>query len=152
MAIDYRRGSASEDRIFTHLSHCDLSFVPRLGSRVEIGDYARKIADRAERFEAWADGELVGLVAAYCNAPDTGTAFITSVSVMPEWQGRGIASRLMANCTAHARKLGFASISLEVDENNAVAIALYTKRGFAIMEKLHSMHKMTADLSDGAYR
>lgn len=146
MTIDYSTGHASEEGIFAHLSRCDSGFVPPLSSRVETGVYACKIADRAERFEAWSDGELVGLLAAYCNAPDKSAAFITSVSVLPGWQGKGIASQLMANCMAHVRNLSFERIELEVGGDNEAAIALYAKCGFTILGQLGVMQKMTKDL------
>jgi 2-polyprenyl-3-methyl-5-hydroxy-6-metoxy-1,4-benzoquinol methylase len=77
------------------------------------------------------NSELISLVAAYCNAPDKGTAFITTVSVLPDWLGRGIASQLIKNCVGHVRGLGFARIKLEVDGGNVPALALYRKLGFA---------------------
>lgn len=146
MSIDYSTGRASEQGIYAHLSHCDAVFVPPLSSRVETGAYASKIAARAERFEAWSNGELLGLVAVYCNAQDRNTAFITSVSVLPGWQGKGIASQLMANCMARVRELSFKHIELEVGGNNEAAIALYEKYGFTIMGQPGVMQKMTKNL------
>jgi GNAT superfamily N-acetyltransferase len=146
MVIDYSIGHASKEDLLAHLSRCDSGFVPLLSNRVEIGAYVRKIVDRAERFEAWSSGELVGLVAAYCNASDRDSAFITSVSVLPGWQGKGIASQLMANCMACVRELSFERIKLEVDGNNEAAIALYAKYGFTIMDQPIVMQKMMKDL------
>ena len=78
----------------------------------------RKIADKAARFEAWVDGEWVGLVAAYCNDKEKLTADITSVSVLLRWQDKGIASQLMERCIGHVKGLGFERIELEVDSGN----------------------------------
>ena len=130
-AVQYRIDRASEEEIAAHLRACDGSFVPPLSGRVDVAQYAGKIACNAQRFEVWANEELVGLVAAYCNAPDQGKAFITSVSVLPGWQGQGLASRLMDNCIDYVRQLGFAGIELEVEGGNAAAMALYRKHGFA---------------------
>ena len=65
--IDYLSNKASEAEIAEHLSRCDADFVPPLSGRVEINEYAKKIANKATRFEAWSGGMLVSLVAAYCN-------------------------------------------------------------------------------------
>lgn len=133
-------------QIAAHLQACDAAFVPPLSGRVDIDAYARKIDDKAQRFEAWHDGELVGLVAAYCNAPDRSVAFVTSVSVLPDWQGRGIASHLLENCIGHIRELGFARIELEVDSGNGAARALYEKHGFIVGSTEGRSVIMTLDL------
>jgi GNAT superfamily N-acetyltransferase/SAM-dependent methyltransferase len=125
------RNRASAAQTAAHLRACDESFVPPLNARVNIDDYARKLGDHAQRFEAWADGELIGLVAAYCNAPDRQRAFITSVSVLPSWQGRGVASQLLAQCLEYLRHLGFARVELETDDHNSAAHRLYARHGFS---------------------
>jgi ribosomal protein S18 acetylase RimI-like enzyme len=144
--LEYSSARASVAQITGHLLRCDEVFVPRLGARVDIGDYARKIAGKAQRFEAWTSNELVGLVATYCNAPDTDVAFVTTVSVLPAWQGRGIASHLLENCIAHVRKLGFARIELEVGDGNGTGTALYEKHGFSMAGDKDGMLRMALDL------
>jgi hypothetical protein len=78
----------AQQQLLTHLHACDADFSPALSTRVHMGRYAEKINQNAVRFEAWAAGELVGLVAMYCNDHSTGVAFITHVSVLPIWQGQ----------------------------------------------------------------
>jgi ribosomal protein S18 acetylase RimI-like enzyme len=114
-----------------HLIHCDNNFVPPLSDRVDIQHYAEKLMDKSVRFEAWHGEKLIGLVAAYCNDPTKLTAFITNVSVLPAWQGHGIAAHLLANCLEHVRQLGFGALKLEVDSRNQAAVGLYRKHGFA---------------------
>jgi ribosomal protein S18 acetylase RimI-like enzyme len=104
--------------------------VPTLSGRVDIETYSRKIASRAARFEAWSGGALVGLVAAYCNDLETGIAYITSVSVLREWTGRGVAANLMKRCVEYARASGMRQLSLEVARDNSPAIKLYEESGF----------------------
>jgi ribosomal protein S18 acetylase RimI-like enzyme len=93
-------------------------------------DYVKKIASKATRFEAWSGGTLIGLVAAYCNDQEKRIAYITSVSLLREWTGKGIAARLINQCIEHARGLGMRQIGLEVASNNTPAIKLYEKYGF----------------------
>lgn len=130
-AVELRANRAGVAELTAHLSRCDAAFVPPLSGRVAIDAYAQKMMDKAMRFEAWHAGELVGLVATYCNDPEKRTAFITSVSVLPSWQGRGIAAKLMAHCIDHVRGQGFGYIELEVDQRNLAAVTLYEKYGFA---------------------
>ncbi len=131
-SIEVCLNKASESEIVDHLLCCDSEFVPPLSVRVEISTYAKKIASKAIRFEAWAEGALVGLVAVYCNDSECQTAYITSVSVLREWMRRGIASDLIEQCNEHVKGLGFVQIELEVDNENVDAIKLYRKKGFKI--------------------
>lgn len=128
--VEFEVNRASEAQIAEHLKHCDACFVPRLGDRVEIVEYAGKIANKAMRFEAWFGGKLIGLVAAYCNDREMRISYITSVSVLREWTGKGIAARLMERCVEYARTTGIRQIGLEVGSDNAPAIRLYEKMGF----------------------
>ena len=130
--VQFHRNRASAAEIDAHLSMCDDSFVPPLSRRVEIDAYAAKIVARAERFEAWADDRLVGVLAAYCNNPERRMAFVTSVSVVPGWQGRGIAARLLQACIEHVSEAGIECIELDVDPRNSSATLLYKKHGFSV--------------------
>ncbi len=126
----YTLNKASEAEIVEHLETCGSDFVPPLSGRVKIRDYAKKIFSKAMRFEAWSAGTLVGLVAAYCNDQEKRIAYITNVSVLREWKGKGVAAQLMSQCVEHARASGMGRISLEVAGNNTPAIKLYEKSGF----------------------
>ena len=129
-AIDYKQDYANLDVLAMHLKRCDSFFVPRLSDKVEIEAYAMKIFSYAVRFEAWRKQELIGLVAAYCNDKEKRTSYITNVSVLPEWQGQGVAARLIDNCFVHLKFLGFEVLELEVDQRNQLAFSLYRKIGF----------------------
>lgn len=129
-SIEYRINTASPADIAEHLLCCDVDFLPRLSSRVDINDYAKKIASRAMRFEAWLDNSLIGLVAAYCNDQEKRIAYITSVSVLKAYTGKGIAAKLIKQCIEHAQVTEMRQISLEVARDNVPAINLYEKNGF----------------------
>lgn len=131
-SVEFCLNKATEMEIVNHLLLCEADFVPPLSGRVEIGNYAHKIADKATRFEAWADGSLVGLVAAYCNDTQHLAAYITSVSVLQSRQGKGIASQLIRRCIENAKLLGFERIELEVDSENVGAVRLYEEMSFKI--------------------
>lgn len=133
--VEYRVNTALTDQIAEHLLCCDADFVPALSDRVEILGYAKKIASKAARFEAWSSGILIGLVAAYCNDRETHIAHITSVSVKKEWSGKGIATLLIEECITFVKAAGMQKIGLEVDVANVPAIKLYKKSGF-VTDKL----------------
>ena len=147
--IAFRLNEASEAQIAEHLSLCDAYFVPPLSGRVDIGSYAHKIASKATRFEAW-DRDLVGLLAAYCNDRERGVAYITSVSVLEAWQGRGIASRLLERCIEHAKEQRFQRVELEVDGGNVGAVKLYAKNGFLVNREKGAAVNMRLDFGEEA--
>ena len=130
-SIEWRVNAADAGLIAAHLRACDDTFTPPLSSRVDIEAYAQKLAGRSERFEAWSEGVLVGLLAAYCNDLDSRVAYISSVSIMPVSRGRGIASQLIARCVENVAALGHTAIELEVGTRNEAATRLYKKHGFA---------------------
>ncbi len=131
--IEWKTSSASAEEITRHLISCDANFVPPLSSRVVMPAYVRKIVDFATRFEAWAGNTLVGMVAVYCNDPARRVAHVTSVSVLAEYNGLGIARNLMRRCILHATTHGMGEISLQVDRENLAAIGLYEKLGFVAL-------------------
>lgn len=145
---EFDLNKADTVQLAAHLRACNDVFMPPLSDRINVDDYASKIAGRAQRFEVWVNCELVGLVAAYCNDLERRTAFITSVSVLPKWQGQGIASRLMEICVGHVRSLGFKRIELEVEGSNAAAVTLYMKHGFTKNGSNSSSKNMILDLGE----
>lgn len=147
--VEYRLNKASKAEIAEHLLRCDANFVPPLCGRVEISDYAQKIASKATRFEAWSGGSLVGLVAVYFNDQEKRIAYITSVSLLKEWMCKGIAARLMNQCVKHAKASGMRQISLEVASDNAPAIKLYQKNGFVASKTLAPFVTMNLYLKSG---
>ena len=148
-AVKYLLNKASAAEIAEHLSRCDSYFVPPLSPRVEIRDYAKKIKDEATRFEAWSGDTLIGLVAAYNNDQEGSLAYITSVSVLPAWMGNGIAGLLVKQCVEHAKTSDARQISLEVASDNAAAIQLYRKSGFAAGKAKAQVIRMNLRLGRG---
>ena len=147
--VEYLVNKASEAEIADHLRCCDADFVPTLSERVKILNYAQKIASKATRFEAWVNDTLVGLVVAYCNDQETRVGYITSVSVMKMWTGKGIAARLIDQCVAHAKAAGMRQIGLEVAADNMPAIELYKKSGFMAGKLNKSFVPMKLNLKSG---
>ena len=147
-SVEYSVNTAGLGVIAEHLSRCDPFFVPSLSGRVEIADYAEKIETRAMRFEAWSGGKLVGMLAAYFNVPAEPYGFITSVSVLSDWTGRGIAACMLEQCIQLARTLGLQGVQLEVGCDNLPAIRLYSKVGFVAAGKCPPITKMLIDFNE----
>ncbi len=66
-----------------------------------------------------------------CGVRDiVGEGEITNVAVLPEFQGSGIASRMLRTLLDDSIKRGMTAFTLEVREGNDPAVSLYRKFGF----------------------
>jgi 2-polyprenyl-3-methyl-5-hydroxy-6-metoxy-1,4-benzoquinol methylase len=146
--VAYRQDAAGAAQLQALLARCDALFVPPLSSRVDLADYAAKIARHARRFEAWDGGQPVALVAMYCNDTGQRTAFVTSVSVAPGFERRGIAGTLLAQAIDAARAAGMDTLALEVDAANLAALALYRKHGLRRRAQDGATIRMSLDLRE----
>jgi ribosomal protein S18 acetylase RimI-like enzyme len=147
MNVTYQIKKAAPGEILIHLKKCSDNFIPPLASKVNLDEYAQKLADRSITFEAWDENNLVGLVATYFNDLENRIAYITNVSVEKEYNGRGIANELVKRCIEYAKEKDFQNIMLEVSENNTGAIQLYKKFKFAIVQQDKGTIKMNLDLN-----
>jgi ribosomal protein S18 acetylase RimI-like enzyme len=112
-----------------HLITCSSTFVPSLDSYVNIDNYSKKIFEHAVLFTEFDSDKLIGLVAAYDN-PIEKFAWITNVSVDPNYLKKGIASELLNRCYKYFEAKKYFNIFLEVFLDNEKAIKLYAKQGF----------------------
>lgn len=125
----YAHNRATPAQLLLHLQEVDAGFMPPLSSRVPLADYASKLCSQAERQEAWAGADLVGLIACYCNQPEAG-AYISNVSLLPAWRGRGVADELLRRSLQLARERGLRSVALHLHPDNLPAQTLYRRHGF----------------------
>lgn len=149
--LRYVIGTCSEQDIVEHLEACDLQFRPPLSARVAVVDYARKLALQAITHEAWDGDVLVGLVASYVAASNR-SCYITNVSVLAEFTGRGIAKTLLGKVGEYATRLGLVEIQLEVSKASIEAIELYASLGFQPVESRGDQVLMRQDLAAGQTR
>ena len=113
-----------------HLIACDLSFGISLSSRVNVGEYAKKMLANGINFGAFyhAD-ELVGHLGGYLSETDS-TFFVSNVSVSPMYRRSGIASELMTQAKDELLLLKVEIIELQVHPEQLAAVKLYKKHGF----------------------
>ncbi len=91
------------------------------------------------------NGRLVGN-ATITREHRSGVWMLSNVAVLPEYRGRGIASRLVDMAIAHARYFGAEKIVLQVRRENLVAKNLYIRRGFVICGTVHELEAHPWDL------
>jgi ribosomal protein S18 acetylase RimI-like enzyme len=132
--IKYQINKSSYNDVYDHLIACDVYFVPRLSEKIAIDTYSKKIIDNAIRIEAWKNNVLVGLIAFYSNKENS-FAYITNVSVLNEFNGIGVAKKLMQETIYEVQKIKYKTIRLEVNKSNSKAIDLYRLLDFEIYEE-----------------
>ena len=71
-----------------------------------------------------------------------------SITVMKDYWGRGIGSRLMEMMIAFSQKCGIAVVSLEVRSDNERAVALYKKFGFETIGLYKKFFKINGEYHD----
>ena len=92
--------------------------------------------------------ELRGAIAGYhlvLFRQGTAAARLYSLAVAPEFQGHGLGAQLLANAEAAAYAADRAVLRLEVEADNAAALALYRRAGYRQVEKLPGYYESGAD-------
>lgn len=151
--IVFEKNKASSILIEKHLLRCSLAFVPPLESYVDIPQYAIKIEQYADTFEAWHNQELVSLVACYFNGETRNLGYITNVSTLPSFQGENVTKHLFQMLRTHALERKIIVLGLHVNKLNLKAISFYEKEGFVIdveessQDTLHMIHCLSNIIS-----
>lgn len=130
MTIKYSQNTASQDQIIEHLEQSSKYFNPPLDSYVSIPNYGKKIFENAITFEAWDGNILVGLAAVYFNDYSSKIGFWTNLSLLREYQKRGIASELTRQLINYAQLNEFLKINLEVKMINKNVYCFHKNQGF----------------------
>ncbi len=98
----------------------DIDFAERL---VWWRDHWRGLARSARITVAEAENEMIGFVTV-----DPGTLYLDQIVVAPEHWGGGLASALIAE----AKRVSPRGLDLDVNTDNARAIAFYRREGFVL--------------------
>lgn len=77
-----------------------------------------------------------------CKALAEGEGHIRGMAVIPEWQGSGVSTRLLAKAEAALRKAGCGIVTLDTTEPLNRAVQFYKKNGFRPTGKVSSFFGM----------
>lgn len=146
MTYEWCSGEQYSKRISSFLKAIDEIMIPRLSQRVDINEYACKLACNADTIFIKKEGEDIGSCSLYCNCCN---AFISSIAVKKEFVNNHIATKLLEEVIQHAKGRECVKISLEVYNKNIAAVRLYQKAGFCIVNKNGSWEKMEINLKNG---
>jgi ribosomal protein S18 acetylase RimI-like enzyme len=129
MICEYSINQSNLFQVISHLDQCSELFVPTLSSYIDICSYSEKLIRKATRIEAFDEIKLIGLIAVYINE-DENLCFVSNVSVIPGFSGKGIATTLFYRTQNLIKNLRVNTMILHVDKNNYPAINFYEKLGF----------------------
>lgn len=150
MKLNCVEGSESE-RIFQFFEIVDREFSPPLSERVNLTEYANKLAAEAVNLFMVEGDRDIAHAAFYCNDQCFKVAYLSSISVLPEFHGSGVSWNLLMKvvdkCLIEEMKL----LNLEVDIKNFKAVKLYKKCGFRFISDTEMQKKLSAiDFSQSA--
>lgn len=125
------------------LTELDRVIIPPLSDRVDLNEYAVKLAALADIFYLKKDNQDIGNCAVYLNSTERG--FISSIAVKKEYQGKGLGRNLLEKVRDIADSRGISEIRLEVFKNNSHAIVFYERMGFHVVDRKNDWIVMQID-------
>ncbi len=144
--IELDRSKASSNKVKNYLNNIGDYFVPPLNQVVDIHRYANKLVQNADCFFIQKHKKNIGFLAIYTNDYSKKIAFISSISIIPEYQGTGISQKLIDFSIEHSRIKGMECMKIEVNENNTKAIKFYIKHLFQIESVDHDTITMNRNI------
>lgn len=126
-----------DEPVYRLWKELDGAFDPPLSETVsDLRAYASKLAERAVTLACLdEEGRLLGGVSFYANDGAGRCAYVAELATAVDARGRGVGSGLMERAMEESRRLGMASVSLEVRKNNADARRFYDRWGFVLSEE-----------------
>jgi ribosomal protein S18 acetylase RimI-like enzyme len=123
----------TKDEIFIFLNKVDSSFIPiPLSNRINLKLYSEKLAINAMHFSVEEDNCLIGICCCYMNDTKKKKAFISVICIDSEYKGIGLGKKLILECEAHAKKLGYKCVESEVHIENVPSIEMFKTIGYYI--------------------
>lgn len=98
-----------------------------------LSQYIDKIYEKADGFVYVIDGKVRGLIVGYINNRYTDDVYITMYGVAKGFRGNGIGKKMMDEFLSKVPK--GCSVYTNVDRKNEVALSVYVKCGFAIVDE-----------------
>ncbi|MFV0234516.1 GNAT family N-acetyltransferase [Empedobacter falsenii] len=145
--MDIVYNTATEKEIFQYLTKMNTLYVPALNTITNIEAYSRKLYDKAFRIEYYQKKILSGFLACYFNE-EQNFVFVTTISVLPEYQNLGIAQQLLNKIIELSKaNPAIKKIDLEVSNQNTNAQKFYIKNGFEDIQVKQTTKILSKDIT-----
>jgi len=108
-----------------------------------IEQFWTELAQPTRRYQvAWSDDVIVGYCGIFLLAPESD---VQTLAIADEHRGQGVGGQLLDVAIASAGSAGARSMTLEVRADNEAALALYGRRGFAVISRRSSYYPDGSD-------
>lgn len=77
------------------------------------------------------------------------TAIFSDIGILPNFQGHGLGTELLAHCINHCLQEGYSLLCLDVETENTSALKLYTRLGFEVINACDYWQVDIRDLPQG---
>ena len=118
------------------LNYYTKDLEPIISGRINLEEMAKKFTAFGTVIELVEDGVRKGFAGFYHNDRKLGRAFLSMIVVLPEYQGCGCGSRILAETEHECIDDGMKILAVEVRTDNQRAIKFYEERGFAVINSL----------------
>lgn len=139
IAYEWCKGKQYTERISSFLKEIDQIMLPPLSKRVEITEYAKKLACNADTVFVRNKNQDIAACSVYCNRQE---AFISSIAVKKAFGNQKVATNLLKETIIHVKGKKCLKLSLKVWNENIPAVKLYEKVGFSLSSKEGSWNIM----------
>lgn len=124
----------SKDQLLIFLKKVNNEFPVPLSEKQDLERYAEKLLEKATLcYKIDEKNQVIALVAGYTDCLSNNMAYISMVSTLPEYQGKGIATELVKKFINICIDKSISGIHLYAVEENTSAVKIYKKLGFRTM-------------------
>lgn len=117
-----------------------------LSERVDLDEYVDKWLKFADILLAFDKNKVIGIRVLYANDMENKCAHGLLLSILPEYQGRGIGRKMYHLSINLAKNRGMTKFFLFVHYENRIAIKLYKSLGFVEIERNLPKIRMRLDI------
>lgn len=118
------------------LEKFDTVFDPSLSVDVpDLKQYAEKLAENADTFVIEEKNMSAGFISFYANDDKEEHSFIVLLAVLPEFQGKRLAQKLLDRCMIESTNKNKKGVKLEVMKDNYSAVRFYERNNFKVSEE-----------------
>jgi ribosomal protein S18 acetylase RimI-like enzyme len=126
----------NKEEILAVLKKTDKYFIPiPISKKVNLVEYSQKLSNLATHISCRIENELIGFTCCYMNNFDNKIAFISLTTILPNFIGKGIGTKLTLKCEDIIRNKGFIGVEFEVEKENLQSIIMHQKIDYQIISE-----------------
>lgn len=131
--MDFHRTNGKDEDFIENCRLLDMDLDRRVGKEIDRSKYTQynQLDEIREAIVVYESGKAIGGGA--IRKYDDESAELKRIFVRPEYQGRGIGSRLVSLLVEWAAELGYKRMLLETGERLAESCAVYKKLDFRVI-------------------